>query len=52
MLSLPEQFAGLRLVCLEHVAFKQVAPGVDIGFDLAREYAMAMTLCRPRAGTE
>jgi len=31
-------------VCLEYVAFKQVASEMDIEFDLAREYEMAQTL--------
>lgn len=39
--SLPGEFTGLHLVCLEYVAFRQVAPGLDIGSDLAREYEMA-----------
>jgi len=42
--SLPGEFSGLHLVSIEYVAFKQFAPEQDIGFDLAREYEMALTL--------
>ena len=42
--SLPGEFSGLHLVAIEYVAFKQVMPQTDIGFDLAREYEMALTL--------
>src|SRR6202008_897596 len=30
-------FTGLQLLCYEYVAFKQVAPEMDIGFDLTKE---------------
>ena len=46
--SLPGEFSGLQLVCLEYVAFKQVAPQLDIGFDLGHEYKMAQTLYEAR----
>lgn len=39
--SLPGRFSGLQLVALMYVAFRQIAPGQDVGFDLAREYEMA-----------
>ena len=42
--SLPGTFSGLHLVCLEYVSFKQVAPEMDIGFDLSAEYRSAQTL--------
>lgn len=42
--SLPGEFSGLHLLSLEYVAFKQAAPELNIGFDLAREYEMAQTL--------
>jgi hypothetical protein len=34
-------FTGLQLLCYEYVAFRQFAPDMDIGFDLAKEYAEA-----------
>ena len=42
--SLPGEFSGLHLVSIEYVAFKQVLPQTDIGFDLTQEYEMALTL--------
>ena len=42
--SLPGEFSGLQVVCIEYVAFKQVAPQLDIAFDLRREYDMAQAL--------
>ena len=39
--TLPGSFSGLELVCYEYVAFKQFAPGTDIGFDIAKEYEEA-----------
>jgi hypothetical protein len=39
--TLPGTFTGLQLLCYEYVAFKQVAPDIDIGFDLAKEYGEA-----------
>ncbi len=42
--SLPGKFSGLHLLCLEYVAFKQVQPEMDIGFDLSKEYEMALKL--------
>ena len=48
--SLAGEFTGLHLVCLEYVAFRQVAPEMDIGFDLAREYEMAQALYTERKG--
>jgi hypothetical protein len=38
------KFSGLHLVCFEYVSFKQISPGKDIGFDLAAEYGMALSL--------
>ncbi len=43
--SLPGDFSGLHLLCLEYVGFKIIDPTVDIGFDIAAEYAEA---CRGR----
>lgn len=45
--TLPGSFTGLHLLCLEYVAFKQVQPDIDIGFDLSKEYAMALSLFKP-----
>ena len=39
--TLPGTFSGLRLLCYEYVAFKQFAPDLNIGFDLAKEYEEA-----------
>lgn len=40
--SLPGRFSGLQLVALMYVAFQQIAPGQEVGMDLAREYEMAV----------
>lgn len=42
--SLPGEFSGLHLLCLEYVAFKEFDPDLDIGFDLEKEYKMALSL--------
>ena len=42
--SLPGKFTGLHLMSLMYVGFKQVAPEIDIGFDLSPEYAAALHL--------
>jgi tetratricopeptide (TPR) repeat protein len=42
--SLPGDFTGLHLLCLEYVGFKIIDPTVDIGFDIAAEYAEACRL--------
>jgi hypothetical protein len=42
--SMPGKFSGLHLLCYEYVAFQQVAPGKDIGFDLSGEYRTALAL--------
>jgi Flp pilus assembly protein TadD len=39
--TLPGSFSGLHLLCYQYVAFKQFAPEMDIGFDLANEYREA-----------
>lgn len=46
--SLPGDFSGLHLLCLEYVGFKIIDPTVDIGFDIAAEYA---EVCRVRGQT-
>jgi Flp pilus assembly protein TadD len=42
--SLPGDFTGLHLLCIEYVGFKIIDPTVDIGFDIAAEYAEACRL--------
>jgi len=42
--SLPGNYSGLHLLCLEYVAFKAFDPDMDIGFDLEKEYEMALSL--------
>lgn len=44
--SLPGKFSGLHLLCIEYVGFQIIDPKVDIGFDLAAEYAAARGLFR------
>lgn len=39
--SLPGDFTGLHLLCLEYVGFRIIDPTVDIGFDIAAEYSEA-----------
>lgn len=47
--NLPGQFTGLQLLCLQYVAFQQIAPGQDIGFDLSMEYQTAQSMFRKPA---
>jgi tetratricopeptide (TPR) repeat protein len=42
--SMPGSFTALHLLCLLYVAFQQIAPDRDTGFDLSREYAAAKKL--------
>jgi tetratricopeptide (TPR) repeat protein len=42
--TLPGTFTGLQLLCYEYVAFKQVAPEIDIGFELAKEFEEAIKM--------
>jgi Flp pilus assembly protein TadD len=44
--SLPGNFTGLHLLCLQYVGFKIIDPTVDIGFDIAGEYEEARRLHR------
>jgi tetratricopeptide (TPR) repeat protein len=39
--TLPGPFSGSQLLCYEFVAFKQIAPHIDIGFDVSKEYEEA-----------
>lgn len=50
--SLPGNFSGLHLVCIEYAAFKEIAPEQDIGIDLASEYHMAIELFNLRKSKE
>lgn len=42
--SLPGNFSGLHLLCIEYAGFKIIDPSVDIGFDISAEYAEACRL--------
>ncbi len=50
--TLPGEFTGLQLLCYMHVMWQQVAPEMDTGFDLRREYEQALKLdeLRRRSG--
>jgi tetratricopeptide (TPR) repeat protein len=48
--SLPGTFTGLHLLSLQYVAFKQIMPEQDIGFDLSAEYRMALSLFEEKSG--
>ena len=50
--SMPGKFSGLHLLCFEYVAFQQIAPGKDIGFDLSAEYQTARSLFEKKASGE
>jgi Flp pilus assembly protein TadD len=45
---LPGEFSGLHLVSIMYVAYQQFAPDMDVGIDLAREYAAARELHQSR----
>ena len=42
--SISGKFSGLHLLCIEYVGFQIIDPKVDIGFDLAAEYAAARAM--------
>jgi hypothetical protein len=42
--SIPGKFSGLHLLCIEYVGFQIIDPKVDLGFDLAAEYAAARAM--------
>jgi len=42
--TVPGQFSGLQLVALMYVGFKQIAPELDAGIDLSKEYEQATKL--------
>jgi tetratricopeptide (TPR) repeat protein len=50
--SLPGTFSGLHLLCLQYIAFKQIMPEQDIGFDLSAEYRMALSLFEEKSAKE
>jgi len=35
------EFSGLAMTCFLYVAMQRMAPGTDIGFDVAAEYEQA-----------
>lgn len=47
--SLPGSFTGLHLMALMYAGFKQVAPELDVGFDLTAEYEAAQQLYAGRS---
>lgn len=42
--TLPGTFSRNQLLCYEYVAFKQIAPQADIGWDVSKEYEEAKRL--------
>jgi hypothetical protein len=50
--SLPGKFSGLHLLAIRCVGFKQTMPQADMGFDLAQEYEMAVSLHSQKMGDE
>ena len=42
--SLPGNFSGMQLLCIEFVGFKILDPTVDLGFDITAEYEEALRL--------
>lgn len=42
--TLPGNFSGLHLLCIEYAGLKVIDPSADIGFDLSAEYAEACRL--------
>ena len=44
--SLPGNYSGLHMICLEYVGMKEIEAGIDIGFDLSKEYEMAKQLLK------
>jgi hypothetical protein len=47
--SMPGRFSGLHMICLMYAAFKILNPTADIGFDLAKEYALAQDMKRDKS---
>jgi len=46
--SMEGNFSGLYLLCLQYVAFQQIAPEQNVGFDLSAEYEAALNLFKSR----
>jgi hypothetical protein len=46
--SLPGRFSVLHMHRLLFVAFKVIAPGQEVGFDLSKEYALALDMKRDK----
>lgn len=42
--SLPGQFSGMHLVSIMYAAFKRIAPDLDGGIDLSKEYEAALAM--------
>lgn len=42
--SLPGEFSGLHLCSIMYAAFKQFAPGEDVGIDFSKEYDAAVSM--------
>ncbi len=42
--SLPGHFSGLHLLCLMYASFKIIAPSLDAGIDLSKEYEAAQAM--------
>lgn len=47
--SMPGNFSGLRLLCIEYVGFQILDPKADIGFDLSKEYREALAIHRGKS---
>ena len=47
--SLPGEFSGLHLVSIMYVAFKQIVPDKEVGFDLSAEYRLALSMFEAEA---
>jgi len=43
-----KSMSGLQLMCLKYAGFKQVAPDMDSGMDLEKEYQQAMSLWKTK----
>jgi hypothetical protein len=41
---LPGTFTGTQLLCYEYVASKQIAPEIDVGFEITKEYEQALRM--------
>ena len=46
--SLPGNFSGLHLLCLQYAGFKVIDPTVEIGFNITAEYEEARRLHEER----